>query len=263
MPIAKQFLGNSLLRPKEQAMSAGWGALVFLVATLAGAVASVAGFGIGSILTPLLAWQEGTKLAVAAVSIPHFVGTALRFWRLRGHIDRGVLLSFGLASAAGGLSGALLHAYADSPALAVVLGLLLVFAGLMGLTGLSERLRIRGAWAWVAGAASGLFGGLVGNQGGIRSAALLSFGLPKEAFVATATAIALVVDAVRLPVYFVVQGAELLEAWPPIALAIAGVALGTLAGERVLRRIPDPIFRRLVGGLILALGIVMFIEAAQ
>ncbi len=88
------------------AAALGLGALVFAAAVAAGAVASVAGFGIGSILTPLLAWQVGTRLAVAAVSIPHVAGTALRFWRLRGHVDRRVLLSFGLASAAGGLVGA-------------------------------------------------------------------------------------------------------------------------------------------------------------
>lgn len=145
------------------------------VAVMAGAIASVSGFGIGSILTPLLAWQQGTKLAVAAIAIPHLLGTALRFWRLREHIDRHVLRSFGFASAAGGLLGALLHVYFKSTVLAVVLGVLLVFAGLMQLTGMAERMRFRGAWAWVAGAASGGFGGLVGNQGGIRSAALLGF----------------------------------------------------------------------------------------
>jgi uncharacterized protein len=185
------------------------GSFVVLAAVLAGAVASVAGFGIGSILTPLLGWRLGTKLAVAAVSIPHLAGTALRFWRLLGHIDRRVLFSFGVASAAGGLGGALLHAYANSPALAIVLGVLLVVAGLLGLTGLAGRLRFRGVWAWGAGAASGAFGGLVGNQGGIRSAALLGFGLPKESFVATATAIALAVDAVRMPVYFALQWRDL------------------------------------------------------
>jgi uncharacterized protein len=241
----------------------GLGALVLLVAVLAGAVASIAGFGIGSLLTPLLAWQMGTRLAVAAVSIPHLAGTALRFWRLRGHIERRVLLSFGLASAAGGLLGALLHAHAGSPALAVVLGALLMFAGAMGLTGLAERLRLRGPWAWAAGAASGAFGGLVGNQGGIRSAALLGFNLPREAFVATATAIALVVDAVRMPVYFVVHAEELAGAWPVIAVATAGVVLGTLAGEGVLRRIPEPVFRRVVAAVILALGVVMFFQAGR
>jgi uncharacterized membrane protein YfcA len=244
------------------ALPPGWAALVLLAAVAAGAVASVAGFGIGSIPTPLLAWQTGTKLAVAAVSIPHLAGTALRFWRLRGHIERRVLLTFGLPSAAGGLFGALLHAYANSPALAVVLGVLLVFAGLMGLTGLAERLRFRGAWAWLAGAASGGFGGLVGNQGGIRSAALLGFGLRKESFAATATAIALVVDAARMPVYLAIEIGDLVQPWPLIALATVGVIAGTLAGERVLRQIPEPIFRRVVAVLILSLGVVMFFEAA-
>jgi uncharacterized membrane protein YfcA len=241
----------------------GLGTLVLVAAVVAGAVASVAGFGIGSILTPLLAWQAGTKFAVAAIAIPHLAGTALRLWRLRGHIDRRVLLTFGLASAVGGLTGALLHGYANSPALAIVLGILLVFAGVMGLTGLSERLRFRGAWAWLAGAASGAFGGLVGNQGGIRSAALLGFGLSKESFVATATAIALVVDAVRMPVYFAGQWQELAEAWPVVTLAVVGVVVGTLVGERVLRRVPEPVFRRLVSALILALGVVMFFEAGR
>jgi uncharacterized protein len=69
---------------------------------------------------------------------------------------------------------------------------------------------------------------LVGNQGGIRSAALLGFGLPGTAFVATATAIALGVDAVRMPVYFLNEPRQLLSAWPAIAAAILGVVPGTL-----------------------------------
>lgn len=47
--------------------------LLALAAVAAGAIASVAGF-IGSVLTPLLATQVGTKAAVAAVSIPHIMG---------------------------------------------------------------------------------------------------------------------------------------------------------------------------------------------
>jgi uncharacterized protein len=85
-------------------------ALISLAAVLAGAIASVTGFGIGSILTPLLALHFGTKLAVAAVSIPHLIATALRFLRIGEHIDKDVFVSFGITSAAGGLLGALLHA---------------------------------------------------------------------------------------------------------------------------------------------------------
>jgi uncharacterized protein len=62
-------------------------ALIMVVALTAGAIAAVTGFGIGSLLTPVLARQVDTKLAVAAVSIPHVIGTSVRFWRLRRDVD--------------------------------------------------------------------------------------------------------------------------------------------------------------------------------
>lgn len=231
--------------------------LLFLAAVVAGAIASIAGFGIGSILTPALEPFAGTKLAVAAVSIPHLVATAIRFWKLRRHVDRHVLWSFGLTSAAGGLAGALIHARVTSRSLTIVFALLLIFVGISGLTDLSARMRFRGPLAWIAGAVSGLFGGLVGNQGGIRSAALLGFELPREAFVATATAIGLFVDGARMPVYVALQWRDLLRMWPLIAAATAGVIVGTLAGANLLRRIPERIFRVLVAILVLALGVYM------
>ncbi len=232
-------------------------AVLALAAVLAGAVASVVGFGIGSLLTPLLALSVGTQLAVAVISVPHAAATALRFWRLRGHVDRRVLASFGIMSAAGGLAGALLHARASNRALAIVFGGILVFVGLSELSGLARRMRFHGPAAWIAGALSGAFGGLVGNQGGIRSAALLGFDLDREAFVATATAIGLVVDAARMPVYFAAEGRAMLRMWPLIAVATAGTLAGTIAGVRVLGRIPESVFRRIVALLLVTLGVWM------
>lgn len=226
-------------------------------AVIAGGIASIAGFGIGSIMTPILAAQVGTKLAVAAVSIPHLAGTAVRFLLIREHVNRRVLLTFGIASAAGGLAGALLHTVLSSVFLSYVLGALLVFAGIMGLTGIASRLRFGGRTAWFAGAASGIFGGLVGNQGGIRSAALLGFNIEKQSFVATATAIALLVDAARMPVYFATQAQQLRQIWIYLVLGTAGVIVGTIVGQRVLQAIPEPVFRRIVSIIILALGIAL------
>ncbi|HYE34370.1 sulfite exporter TauE/SafE family protein [Methylocaldum sp.] len=230
------------------------------IGAVAGAIAAVAGFGIGSLLTPLLALETGTKLAVAAVSIPHLLGTALRFWRLRENVDHRVLWRFGLTSATGGLLGAWLHTRTSNPVLNPVFAGLLVFAGIMGLSGLAERLRFKGAGAWIAGALSGVFGGLVGNQGGIRSAAMLGLNVPRDAFVATATAIALMVDGARVPVYLLTEGHRLRPMWPLIGAATVGVLVGTIGGERILKRIPEKLFRRIVAALVLALGIWMFLS---
>ena len=62
--------------------------LIAAASFAAGAVAAVAGFGIGSILTPLLSVWVGTRLAVAAVSVPHLAATLLRFLMLRSRVDR-------------------------------------------------------------------------------------------------------------------------------------------------------------------------------
>ncbi|HET6381116.1 MAG TPA: sulfite exporter TauE/SafE family protein [candidate division Zixibacteria bacterium] len=227
------------------------------LAVVAGAVAAIVGFGIGSLLTPALGAVIGTKAAVAVVAVPHLVATAVRLWALRRSVDRRVLLTFGLASAVGGLLGALLHAAITSPVLAAVLGLLLILAGGLELTGLGRRLRFPGPWAIAAGLASGAFGGLVGNQGGIRSAALLRFDLSPQALVATATASAILVDLARLPVYLVTSGAQLVASWPTILLLTAGVVLGTFVGAPILRRLPDPIFRRGLATVLILLGLAL------
>jgi uncharacterized membrane protein YfcA len=230
-------------------------AVIFGVALLAGAIASVTGFGIGSLLTPLLATSMDMRLAVAAVAIPHVVGTALRFLLMGVAPDRQVLWSFGVTSAAGGLLGALLQGWLGNPGLTLVLGVLLIFTGTGELSGLVRRLRFRGAAAWIAGALSGFLGGLVGNQGGIRSAALLSFHLRRDTFIATATAIGLFVDGARTPFYLWSQGEALLGYVPRIATAAVGVAVGTIAGGRVLSSVPEPWFRPIIAIVILLLGV--------
>jgi uncharacterized membrane protein YfcA len=234
-----------------------FGMIVAFVGVVAGVVAAIAGFGIGSLLTPLVALEVGAKLAVAVVSIPHLVATTLRFWMARAEVDWRVVKSFGLFSAGGGLLGAVLHVYASSRGLAIVFGVLLLFAGVMELSGLSYRMRFRGRAAWVAGAVSGALGGLVGNQGGIRSAALLGFDVRRESFVATATAIGLIVDAARVPVYLFTEGSSILRTWPLTAAATLGVVAGTVVGWHALRHVPERHFRRIVALLLLALGIAM------
>ncbi len=234
--------------------------LIALTALAAGAVAAVSGFGIGSLLTPVLSLQVGTRLAVGAVSIPHVIATGLRFWLLRRHVDRRLLWSFGVMSALGGLTGALLQLFVKTQTLTIVLAGLLVFAGLMRLMGLAERWKMEGWKAWAAGIVSGMLGGLVGNQGGIRSAAMLGMGVPREAFVATATAAGLMVDLARMPVYAWSMGSELRPLWPEITTAVVGTLIGTLAGERLLRRIPDTLFQRIVAALIVSLGIFLLLR---
>jgi uncharacterized membrane protein YfcA len=236
--------------------------IVGVLAFVAGATSAVAGFGIGSILTPLLALAIGAKLAVAAAAVPHFIGNGVRLWTLRRQVDKAVLETFGLMSAAGALAGALLHAFVAAGPLKIAMAVILIIAGALGVAGLMEHIRMGRRGAWVAGGLSGFLGGLIGNQGGIRAAAMLALDVRKEVFVATAVAVALVVDGARMPVYAFSVGRELLGVWPIVATACGGVLLGTLTGKKLLGWIPEEMFRRIVSGLLVALGVAILLTRA-
>jgi uncharacterized membrane protein YfcA len=229
--------------------------IVFVAGILSGVTAAIAGFGIGSLMTPLLAAQLGVSLAVAAVSIPHAIATAVRCWRLRRAISWPIVRTFGVLSAAGGLLGALLYTRAGSRALEITLGILLVATAIAALSDWTRRWKPRGIVAQTLGFLSGLFGGMAGNQGGLRAAALLTFSLTPAAFVATSTAVGLAIDAARMPIYIWRAGPALLTVLAPIGVATAGVLIGTLWGERLLFGLSADTFRRVVGILIGVLGL--------
>jgi uncharacterized membrane protein YfcA len=244
-----------------EAYQEAWIVGLAVAGAIAGALASVVGFGIGSVLTPVFAIELDTKLAVAAVALPHVVGTAQRFLRLRKDVDLALLVRFGLPSAIGGLAGALLQGVMSDSFVTGLFASLLLFVGISEWSGLTTRLQFTGALSYLAGGLSGLLGGLVGNQGGIRSAALLGFDVPKTTFVAVATATALVVDGARLPIYLYQEHDRLIEIWPAILVATAGVIIGTAAGGDLLRRVPDRMFRRIVALTLLGLGSAMLMRA--
>jgi len=228
---------------------------------LAGAVAAVSGFGIGSLLTPVLMLSLGMPAAsaVAVLAVPHALATAIRLVRLRHDVHGPTFREFGLASAVGGLAGAALQSQLASPVLTLVLSALLVLAGTTELLRRRVPLPQTSRWRLAGGLLSGLFGGLVGNQGGIRSAALLGFQLRPRQLVATATASALLVDAARVPVYFLTAGEAIRDSVHLLLVVAAGVTVGTFVGVPILGRIPESTYRRLVGALLVVLGITLFL----
>jgi uncharacterized protein len=229
--------------------------LVLITSFASGVTAAIVGFGIGSLLTPVIATHFGTDAAIAAVALPHLAGSLLRGWRLRRSIGWSIVLRFGILSAAGGLVGAFFFARLTPMVLTRTLGALLVLTAIAGLTGWTERWKPRSALAWILGALSGFLGGIVGNQGGLRAAGLSTFGLTPTSFVATSTIIGVLVDVVRTPVYLQGAGQRLAGLWGFVAIATAGVLAGTLVGQRLLFGLSTARFRVAVAAAIGLLGL--------
>lgn len=228
--------------------------LLCAAAFAAAALVVASGFGLGTALTPLFLLTYDIKTAVFLVAIVHFANNLFRLWLFRRHIDTAVVRRFGLLSVLGAVAGSLLQKEAASSGLEIGLGALLVVLG--GVEFLPARL----AWRpprhldQAGGLLSGLLGGLLGNQGALRSAYLLNYALPKEAFIATGTAIACLIDASRIPIYWASYSARLLASWPYLLAVILAAFTGTLVGKRLLERLPQRWFHPLVAALIVLTG---------
>jgi uncharacterized membrane protein YfcA len=242
------------------AIDLAFAAGVLAVGVLSGATAAVVGFGIGSLMTPLLLMRVEPHLAVTLVALPHALATALRYVQHRDAVDRRVLVRFGMPSAAGGLAGAALQSALRSQWLVVVLGGLLIATGVMNLRRGAGARRPGTAVAASLGGLSGFFGGLAGNQGGLRAAGLMAFPLEPRVFLATSTAVALVVDVARTPIYLV-RSAELTPFLPTIAIATVGCLVGTVLGERLFLGLPPERYRMLVGVAVILVGVWLCVQS--
>ena len=102
------------------------------------------------------------------------------------------------------------------------------------------------------GSLSGFLAGLIGTGGALRASFLTGLNLEKFTYIATAASIALVTDATRIPVY-ISQGflAEQYYWYIPILIVIA--VLGSYIGKKIVTRIDNTLFRKIVSiGIILA-----------
>ncbi|MBI2989286.1 MAG: sulfite exporter TauE/SafE family protein [Deltaproteobacteria bacterium] len=232
-------------------------AAICLAALLVAALVLMSGFGLGTLLTPLFAIFYDIKIAVLLVAVVHFSNNLFKLGLFFRHLDRAVLKRFGVLSILGAFIGSFLQAWLQSETLKIGLGILLVVLGTV------EFLPPRFSWSLpkrldpIGGFLSGLLGGVLGNQGAVRSAYLLNYSLSKEAFVATATIIACLIDATRIPIYLLSYYNEIAMAWPYLAATILAAFLGTLIGKWLLDIVSLGAFRRVVAGSVVVVGIAM------
>lgn len=227
--------------------------IVCVVALLASGLTFFSGFGLGTLLLPAFALFMPLEQAVAATAVVHLLNGLFKLALLRRHIDRAVLLRFGGPALLAALLGAwvlsqlgtlpALHAYTafdhrfELLPLKLVIGVLLLLFAMIELVPKLRDLEFDARWQPLGGALSGFFGGLAGMQGALRSAFLARSGLNKQAFVATGSAIACVIDLARLAVY----AGTLLTVFGSLdhrllAAAVLAAFAGAWLGNRLLHK---------------------------
>jgi uncharacterized protein len=252
------------------------------VALVASGLTLFSGFGLGTILTPIFAVFFSVEVAIASTAVVHLSNNLFKLGMLWRNADFGIVVRFAVPGAFTAVLGAmLLTSLSNMPVLVsyalagktfkveavklVVGGLIGVFAFLELMPSLEGRIRFSRKHLGIAGALSGFFGGLSGNQGALRSAALIRCGLEKSAFVATGVVCAVVVDMFRLMGYgaafYTKNFKTVLDAGGAGLVGATTLAafVGAFAGARLIKKVTMEVVRWIVGVslLLLALGLVV------
>ena len=236
--------------------------MFFISALLAEIIGTMAGFGSSTIFLPLALLFVDFKTAIILVAIFHLFGNLSRIIFFRQGFDKRIILQFGLPSVLLSLLGAFLIGIVPQPVLKLILGIFLVVTSISFLAkpGLKFPANIH---IFIAGgSATGFITALVGTGGALRASLLQGFNIEKVKYIATAATIALATDATRIPVY-ISQGflTEQYYLYLPILLAIA--LAGSFIGRKIVRRIDQEKFRKMVLVAIILVSIKFIIDGVQ
>jgi len=249
-------------------------AVVCLTAFFASGLTLFSGFGLGTILTPVLSIFFPVPVAVGAAAVVHLANNLFKSALIGRHANKKVLVRFALPAVIAALFGAsLLTSFSSLPVLAsyslggpvheitpvkLTIGLLIVFFSFLELAPRFEKIAIDPKYLPLGGVLSGFFGGLSGHQGALRSMFLIRAGLAKEEFIGTSVVSAVIVDIGRLTVYGLGFYTASFTVPPPLKGLVLAAALSAFAGafwgKKLMKKVTLRAVQIVVGITLILLG---------
>jgi uncharacterized membrane protein YfcA len=184
--------------------------ILALASCLASALTLFSGFGLGTLLLPVMALFFPLDWAVAVTALVHFLNNVFKLSLFGKKADKKVVLFFGLPAFLAALAGAFVLNYLTRlPPVTTYVWMgkehaityfklaisgLMIFFAMFEILPMFKNLSFSARWLPLGGVMSGFFGGLSGHQGAFRSAFLIRSGLSREAFIASGVVIACLVN---------------------------------------------------------------------
>jgi uncharacterized membrane protein YfcA len=245
--------------------------IITLAAFLASGLTLFSGFGLGTLLLPVMALFFPIDLAIVLTAVVHALNNLFKCWLLGRNADKGAVVKFGVPAIFSALVGARVLLYLSDlqplinyqvwgreahvlPVKLVVAILMVIFA-LFELAPRLANFSLPPRYLPLGGVLSGFFGGLSGHQGALRSVFLLKAGLTKEGFIATGVVISLMVDIPRIIMYGVsLPALHLGENRLLLAAAILAAFGGAWLGNRLLKKMTLRLVQLLVALMLLVIA---------
>lgn len=228
---------------------------IALLTLLASIIGTLAGFGISTIMVPVLLIVLPLPQTLLLVGIIHWFNDIWKILLFRKGIRWKLFLAFGLPGIFASFIGSSLSLRISREILSTALGIFLIAYVLFIVFNRTFKLSQKLSVAVSSGALTGFFAGTFGIGGEINAVALSAFNLEKAVYVATAGAISFMIDTTRIATY--VSGGVRLE---PALLAgffifIPASLIGAILGKKGVEKIPQEKFRNFVAIFIFLFGL--------
>jgi len=220
--------------------------ILFLVAALAAEIiGAVAGFGSSTIFLPIALFFVDFKTDIILVAIFHISGNISRISFFKQGLDWKILAKFGIPSVILAFFGAYLVDVLPQKILKLSLGLFLIGYSITALKKPQTKIPVNDKSLVTGGSLSGFLAGLIGTGGALRASFLTGFGLKRFTYIATSASIALAIDTTRIPIYLT-QGFLSEEFFYYIPILIALAVIGSYIGKKIVNKINQDIFKKIV-----------------
>lgn len=236
-------------------------ALLIGVTALAATVGTVSGFGISSLMIPVLLFFYPLSTVLLFVAVIHLCGDVWKILFFRKGANWRLIAAFGVPGILLSYTGASVTLSVDSDILKRLLGLFLLFYVVFLFIKQRWRMPRTTPAAVAGGSLSGFFAGIFGVGGAVRGAFLSAYDLPKETYIYMSGMIALFIDLSRIGRY--VSGGMTLNRHLTLMLIvlIPLSLLGAWIARKIVNRIPQKAFRPVIAALLGLAGLKYLIFA--
>ncbi|MCI0547936.1 MAG: sulfite exporter TauE/SafE family protein [Candidatus Rokubacteria bacterium] len=233
--------------------STGW-AILAITALVGSTVGGVAGLGAGIIMIPSLGWVLGVKAVVPVLTVAMLLGNLSRMWFSRTEVDGRVVAAFLAGAIPAGIVGALLYTRVESQWVGRLIGAFMMSAVPVRRWLQHHEIRVRLGQFPLIGAGIGFLSSLVASVGPVSSPFFLGYGLRKGAYLGTE---ALCAVGMHLTRGLVFRRYDLLSGEAMLVGALIGGLMvgGAWAGRRLVDRLSERQFLRVIEALLIGLGI--------
>lgn len=229
--------------------------LFYFLAYLAEVIGTISGFGSSILFVPIASLFFDFEKVLGITALFHIFSNLSKIAFFRTGIDKEIVLKLGLPAIVFVIIGATLSKVVAQKELELIMSISLLVIAIFLIIYSEKQLKTTTRNLIAGGVLSGFFAGLIGTGGAIRGLTLSAFQLEKNIFIASSALIDLGVDSSRTVVYYL-NGYMNKTFLSTLPFLIGISILGTWTGKKILYKISQKFFQKLVLGVVILTSMV-------